>query len=155
MRGYLMVTISTVILAMIALGCAQKMVTTKPEMQEEAIVIRVIALENVDPTTVTNSLVNNITEAISNSLEAKGANIVGDRLIPATHILTGSIVQIRETVSINARLIDVKTGKGLRAKGVRGEMDEIPELTEEISQSIWRQVTTGGSEDPVSERRGK
>ena len=102
MREYLTVAASTVILAMIVLGCSSQMATIKPEAQEEEIAIRVIAFKNTDSTTATDSLVSNITKAISNSLEAKGANIVGDRPIPATHILTGSVLSIRDKISINA-----------------------------------------------------
>jgi len=70
------------------------------------------------------------------------------RAVGANAILLGSYVSIGETIRINARLIDVKTSKIIKANSVQGDVKtEMFELMDDLARSMVSQIT--GATDQI------
>ncbi len=92
-------------------------------------------IEIVERTQLQNAL-SELQLSMSGIVDARTAVEVG-RAVGATAILVGSFLQIEGRIQINARLIDVRTSRVLKAAGVRGRSGaEIFELMDRLAASI-------------------
>ena len=207
MRGYRVVSIATIILVAIALGCSSQMATTKPDMREEmlkqpveadtkeetkaayarkmaraklqeqeamsqeerdrqimlaeadtlkdGVSILVRPFRNSAQDTVVDALAESAPKAIAAYLAEKGVRFLGNQSGVASRDLLLSIYHREGHIQIYARLIDAVRAKVIAKEEAIGTPDESPELVDQIARSIWSQLATGGSEDPVSERKGE
>ncbi len=71
------------------------------------------------------------------------------RAVGANAILVGSYLSVGKTIRINARVIDVRTAKVLKAESVQGDVEkEIFTLMDDLAASIIQQLT--GAEDSAA-----
>lgn len=137
--------------------------------QEDKIVIAIVDFRNTGQNEKLDYLENTIPEAIITRMAKSGqteiverarlqealkemelgmAGIVDEqtavelgRAVGATAILLGSFVSIGELIRINARLIDVKTSRIIKAESVQGRIgEEIFDLMDQMAESMQVQL---------------
>jgi TolB-like protein len=59
------------------------------------------------------------------------------KAVGADAVMVGSFLQIGDRIRINARLLDVGTGKIIAAEHILGGVDEIFELMDRTSEAMW------------------
>jgi TolB-like protein len=69
------------------------------------------------------------------------------KLLGATTVLFGNYTVFEDQMRVNARLVKVETGEILLGQKVKGEPDEFPDLIEELSRDITREINVEMEED--------
>ncbi|MFQ6618685.1 MAG: FlgO family outer membrane protein, partial [Fidelibacterota bacterium] len=87
-----------------------------------------------------NAALEEMQLSMSGVVDAGTASKLG-KAVGASSVLLGSFVQIGEVIRINARLIDVETGKVIQAESVQGKAgEEIFNLMDQVSLNIIRKL---------------